>query len=137
MPVADNNLPKYAQAPKTATAVVTAAVGNLGTDAPTGLVALLTAGANGTIVTRLTAMPRASLLSASLLLYLSKDGTTMRLIDSETMAAQTFGAGAGIAETTFANYSETRPLRLAPGDMLYVGCQIAANIVFRAEYTDF
>jgi hypothetical protein len=41
--------------------------------------------------------------------------------------------------TTFANYSESAPLRLEAGDRIYVGSQVAlaGGIVFRAEFTDF
>lgn len=130
----------FAQTPKTATAVATAAVGSLTTDAPSGTVLLMTAGADGAILTRLSAMPRNTIEARGLYLFLSKDsGTTMRLIDSELMGAQTITTTAAIAETTFANYSETRPLRLEAGDRLYVGSSVALTqgIVFKAEYTDF
>lgn len=130
----------FAQTPQTATAVATGAVANITTDAPTNTVLLLTAGADGAILTRLFAMPRATVTASSLVLFLSKDnGTTMRLIDSELMAAQTVSSTAAIAETNFANYSETTPLRLAAGDHLYVGSQVAltSGIVFKAEWTDF
>lgn len=130
--------PAFAQTPKTATAAVSLAAANISTDAPTNTELLLTAGANGSIVTRLTAIPRATVAPSSLLLFISNDsGTTKRLIDSETMALQTVSTSAGISETAFSNYSETRPLRLAAGDRLYVGSQVAANVVFKAEYTDF
>ena len=130
----------FAQTPQTATAVAAGAVANIATDAPTNTVLLLTAGADGAILTRLFAMPRTTVTASSLVLFLSKDnGTTMRLIDSELMAAQTVSSTAAIAETNFANYSETTPLRLAAGDRLYVGSQVAlaSGIVFRAEWTDF
>lgn len=130
----------FAQTPQTATAVATGAAGSITGDTPTNTVLLLTAGADGAILTRLMAIPRATVTASSLCLWLSKDnGTTMRLIDSELMAAQTISTTAAIAETSFANYSETAPLRLAAGDRLYVGSQVAlaSGIVFRAEYTDF
>jgi hypothetical protein len=128
----------FAQTPKTASAVVTAALSSIGTDTPGGTVLLMTAGANGAILTRLTAIPRSAVSASSLVLYLSNDnGVTQRLIDSETMPLQTITTGAGINETTFANYSETRPLRLGAGDKLYVGSQLSTGIVFKAEYTDF
>lgn len=149
----DNNTAVFAQTPKTATAVVIAAVSSLSIDNPTGVSLLLTGAAprtdattgktisnGGSIITRLTAMPRGSTLANSLLLYLSNDaGVTLRLIDSETLPAQTFNTGAGINETTFANYGETRPLRIGANDRLYVGAQAAlpAGIVFKAEYSDF
>lgn len=130
----------FAQTPKTATAVATAAAGTITGDAPTGLVLLLTAGADGGILTSLSAMPRATVTASSLLLYISNDsGTTKRLIDSALMAAFTVAATTAIARTNFTNYDESTPLRLAAGDQLYVGSQVAlsSGIVFLAEYTDF
>ena len=145
----------FAQTPKTATAVVTAAISSLTADLPTGVVLLMTGAPvstlldkdgrpisnGGSILTRLTAMPRGTTAAPnSLLLFLSNDaGVTMRLVDSETLPQQGVAVTAGINETTFANYSETRPFRLGPGDRLYVGAQTAlpAGIVFKAEYSDF
>lgn len=130
----------FAQTPKTATAVVTGAAGTITGDTPTNTVLLATAGADGAILTRLTAIPRATVTASSLVVFISKDGgTTKRLIDSELMAAHTVATTTAIPETAFANFSETTPLRLEAGDQLYVGSQVAlaSGIVFRAEFTDF
>ena len=128
----------FAQTPKTATAVCTAAATL--TDTPANTVLLVTAGADGAILTRLTAMPRATVTANSLVLFISKDaGVTQRLVDSELMAAFTVAATTAIPETAFANYTEAAPLRLEAGDRLYVGAQVelAGGIVFKAEWTDF
>ncbi len=130
----------FAQTPKTATAVATAAVSGLATDAPTGAVLLGTAGVEGAIVTRLAAIPRATATASSLVLFLSKDGgATMHLIDSELMAAHTVAATTAIPETAFGNISDSNPLRLEAGDSLYVGSQVAlaAGIVFTAQWMDY
>lgn len=129
----------FAQTPKTATAVATGAA-TVATDTPSNAVLLLTAGTEGCIVTALAAVPRATVTASSLCLWISKDaGTTMRLIDSELMAAQTLAATTAIAETVFSRISESSPLRLEAGDKLYVGSQVAlaSGIVFTAQYTDF
>lgn len=129
----------FAQDPKTATAVATLASA-ITNDTPTNTVEILVAGADGAILTRLTAMPRATVTASSLVLFISKDaGTTRRLIDSELMAAHTVATTTAIPETVFTLYSETTPLRLEAGDRLYVGSQVAlaSGIVFRAEFTDF
>ncbi|UNG19243.1 hypothetical protein [Stutzerimonas zhaodongensis] len=130
----------FAQTPKTATAVAIGAVASLNGDTPTNTVELLTAGADGCIVTSLLAIPRATVTASSLVLFLSNDaGTTKRLIDSELMAAHTVSTTTAIPETKFGNIGETSPLRLAAGDRLYVGSQVAlaSGIVFKAEYTEF
>ena len=130
----------FAQTPKTATAVTVAAVSGLGTDAPTDTVELLTAGADGALVTRLTAIPRATVTASSLVLFLSKaGGTTKRLIDSELMAAHTVAATTAIPETAFGSVSDSAPLRLEAGDKLFVGSQVAlaSGIVFAANWMDY
>jgi len=130
----------FAQEPKTATAVATAAVASLTSDAPTGTVELLTAGADGAVVTSLWAIPRATVTASSLVLFVSKDGgTTKRLVDSELLAAHTVATTTAIPETKFGNIADATPLRLAAGDKLYVGSQVAlaAGIVFAANWMDY
>lgn len=129
----------FAQNPKTVTAVATGAVGTLTGDAPTNTVLLLTAGADGAILTKISAIPRATVTASDLVVFISKDsGTTKRFIDSKLMAAYTMATTTATPVTSF-DYSESAPLRLEAGDEIYVGSQVAlANgIVFKAEYTDF
>lgn len=129
----------FAQTPKTSTAVVTAAAASITTDAPTGTELVMTAGADGAILTKLTAIPRATATASSLILFLSKDGgTTKRFVDSKLMAAYTMATTTAVPVTAF-DYSENAPLRLEAGDKLYVGSQVAlaSGIVFKAEWTDF
>lgn len=130
----------FAQTPKTASAVATSAVASLTTDAPTNAVEIFTAGADGSIVTKLTAMPRATVTATALYLFISKNSdTTKRLIDSELMSAFSVTATTAIAETKFTNISETSAIRLAAGDKLYVGIGVAlaSGIVFHIEATDY
>ena len=130
----------FAQTPKTLTAVATLAIGGIGTDTVTNTVLIGTAGAEGAIVTRLTAIPRATVTASSLVLFLSKDnGVTQRIIDSELMSAYTLAATTAVPETPFPNITETTPLRLEAGDKLYFGSQVAlaAGIVAKTEWTDF
>lgn len=130
----------FAQVPKTSRALVTAAIASIASDAPTNTVKLLTAGANGAILTKLTAMPRATVTASSLCLFLSKDqGATKTLIDSELMAAYTLSATTAVPETAFGNISETSPIRLQALDEIYVGSQVAlaSGIAFFAQHTDY
>lgn len=139
--MANTPLPAYVQTQKTGSAVVTAAVANIATNTPTNLMPLGdAAGVNGALVTKITAMPRATVTASSLLLYSSKDnGQTYNLIDSELMAAYTFAATTAIPETAFGNISPSSPLRLEAGERLYVGSQVllAAGIQFRSEGANF
>jgi hypothetical protein len=128
----------FAQTPKTATAVATA-VATL-TDTPSNTVLLVTAGADGCIVTSLTAIPRATVTASDLVLFLSKDsGTTKRLLDSALMSAYTSAGTTATPVTSFSRIGETTPLRLEAGDELYVGSQVAlaGGIVFTAQFTNF
>lgn len=138
--MAKTNTAPFAQTPKTATAVCTTAAASTNTDTPTNTQLLVTAGADGAIVTRIWAVPRNTVTATRLDLYLSNDGgTTKRLIDSELMSAWTVATTTAIPETTFSSYTETTPLRLAATDRLYVAAAVtlADGIVFRAEYTDY
>jgi len=130
----------FTQAARIQTAVVTAATVGIGTDSPTGAVALLTAGEEGCLVTRITAMPRATVTASSLVLFVKKAGdTALRLIDSELMSAHTVSATTAIPETAFGNISDSTPLRLDAGDELHVGSQVAlaSGIVFAAQWMDY
>lgn len=137
MPVTQNGFVS-AQTLKTAYAVCDTANTDLD-DNPAGAVALLTAGANGAIVYALKATPRATVTATRLGLYLSKDaGTTKRLIRQATMSAATVSTTTGASSTDLGGFSETSPLRLSAGDVLYVdiGVSLAAGIVFDAEYEE-
>lgn len=129
----------FAQTPKTSTAVTTG-VATITDDNPSNTVLLVTAGSNGAILTRLTAIPRATVTASSLCLWISSDGgTTKRLVNSVLMSAATVNTTTAVAVTTFSTYTETTPLRLAAADRLYVGSQVAlaGGIVFTAEFTDY
>ena len=130
----------FAQKFKSNTAVVTAALTGIGTSTVTGAQLLATGGDNGSLLVKLTAIPRATITAASLVLFLVKAGapTVYQLIDSELMAGYTLAATTAIPETVFANITWATPLVLGAGDMLYVGSQVAlaAGIVFYAEQAD-
>ncbi len=130
----------FAQTPKTATAVATAASVVSGDDAPTNTILLETAGSDGAILTKLTAIPRATVTASSLCLFISQDsGTTKRLIDSVLMEAHTVADTTAIPKTEFSDISEITPIRLEALDELYVSSKVAlaGGIVFASEMTDF
>ena len=130
----------FAQSGKNASAVVTTASTALDGLEPTNTVLLCTAGVEGALLTRLRAIPRATVTASSLLLWVSLDsGTTKHLLDSVLMAAHTVAATTAIPVTSFAAYTEDTPLRLEAGAKLYVGSAVtlAGGIVFNGNYTDF
>lgn len=141
----------FAQTPQTASAVATAVVslttsGVEQSATVTNSVLLLTAGAEGSILTSLSAIPRATVTATALWIWSSTDnGTTKNLIASALMPAYTLAATTENTRTVFKHadgstvISETAPLRLAAGEKLYVGIGVAlsSGIMFNARYSDF
>lgn len=130
----------FPQKARTVAAAVTAAIANETTDTPTGTVKLCDAGANGSRIVRLHALPRGTVGDASLVLFLSSDdGMTKMLIDSEKLASQAPSTVAEFAKKVFANISHDEPLPLDAGQSLWVGSRVtlAAGIVFSARVEDY
>ncbi len=134
-----SNTPVFAQTPRAAFARATTA--NPGLDGSGTIVALLTAGADGALVTALQARCQATVTATALRLWLSLDnGGTWALWDERLMGAYT------VAQTTAQNavtfVDKTNPdqaIRLPAGALLGVtsGVALAGGIVFTAEYLDF
>lgn len=140
MAIADNKTPVFAQVGESDIAITIAAALAIGTDTPTGLELLTTAGPKGSIITRLTAIPRGTCSASCLMLFTSKDaGATKKLKDSELLPTVSVATNTAIPEILFGNYSETNPLRLGPNERLYVGNQVAlaAGLVWTAERSNY
>lgn len=127
----------FVQTYKTAAAAVTTALASLNPAIGT-LTLLATAGTNGAVVTKLSAIPKGTVTASSLALFLVKSANPSApfLIDSELMPAYTLSTTTAVPETVFTNISNDTPIRLEAGDMLYVGAQVAqaAGVVFKAEW---
>jgi hypothetical protein len=98
-------------------------------------VALLGVQANGCIVYKLTAVPRATVTATQLQLYRSSDaGATLHLINTVVMPAYTMTNTTAPTLTDF-GYSESNPLRLGNADILYAGIAVAlaGGIVFDVQ----
>lgn len=129
----------YTQSFKVDTAVATAALASTTGDAPTGTVLLSTAGADGAIITKVAALPRATVTATRCDLFVSGDGgTTKRLIATALMAAHTVAATTAIPETDF-GFTPAEPLVLGPNEELYVGIAVAlaSGVVFHARREDY
>jgi len=137
----------FAQTPKVSTCVATTAFALTGAnslvdDTPQNTALLLTAGADGALVTLVRAMPRATCTAAQGALFIRKSGDPAgkrTLLDSVTIAAQTVSTTAAITATTFPIASEANPLRLEAGDELYfgLGTTQANGILGQAAYVNF
>lgn len=107
----------------TANVSATAAKTDLTTAA--NAVAILGAQANGCIIYKITALPRATVGATQLQLYRSRDaGVTLHLINLVVMPAYTLATTTAPTITDF-GYSESNPLRLGNTDALYVGIGVA------------
>lgn len=129
--------PVFTQSQRVALAVCTAAKTTLSDTV--NAVLLVTAGADGSLVTTLTAIPRATVTATQLQLYVSGDGgTTLSLVQTALMPAYTLAQTTANNMTDF-GFSDYAPLRLGPNDRLYVaiGVALAGGISFRAAVQDF
>lgn len=136
--MAKTNTAPFPQTPKTKSVVVTGAC-TITDDNPANTVELLTAGTEGTVVTRISAMPRATVTASNLPLFLQKSGTTeKRLISSALMQAATVNASSVTPRTLF-EFTAIDPLRLEAGDKLHVGSMVAlaSGIVVTSQHTDY
>lgn len=127
----------YPQSQKFASAIATAAKSTYSDN--TNAVLLLTAGTDGSVVTDLRAIPRATVTATQLQLYVSPDaGTTLYLARTALMAAYTMAQTTQAPDTDFL-YSVANPLRLQGGHRLYVaaGVALAGGIVFNCQYQDY
>lgn len=119
-------------------AIVTGAATAL--NSATNLVKLCDAGANDSLLKGLSAMPRATVTASRLALYISPDnGTTVYLIESALMAAQTVDNTHEVTPTYFTRINSIAVKRIPAGSSLWVGSAVAlaSGIVFNGEVEDF
>ena len=123
------------QAVKSATAVCTTA--NTSYTAPTNTVAIVTAGSNGARLTKLRAIPNATVTATECQEFRSADGgTTKRYSNAATMAAHTKSQTAAPTPTDF-GYSDVNPKILAPSEQIYVAIGVSGSVTFEAEWQDY
>lgn len=143
------NVAVFAQNPKTAavvmaTAVAMTGVGSIADTSNTvnGTILLLTAGAEGAIVTKLQMLARATISATTGFLFLRRAGSASGervLIDTTLLQSVSVSTTVNAVKTPLSGITEVTPLRLAAGDELYVGMSVLAStgITAYAEYTDF
>lgn len=126
------------QTPKSAVANVTGANSNYTTTPSANVLLLATAGASGARLTKLQAVPCATVGTANQLqLFRSADGGATKLFaDSALMATYTM-AQTTEAPTTDFGYSDDNPMILQPNERLYVGEGQAVSVNFIAEWADY
>ena len=120
------------QAVKLSTAVCTAA--KITYNDVTNAVTLLTAGASGEVIYKLTALARANVTATECQLY-RYDGSNYFFIASATMPLHTKVQTAAQTPVDF-GFTETAPLRVKAADVLLValGVPCAGGVVFTAQH---
>lgn len=122
------------QTPISRTAIAT--VAEAAFNAPTNAVDLLTAAdnQNGARISRLFAIPRATIGTANNIQLYERNGATYTLIDSQLMGAVTPGASVANPKTDF-GYSEDFPLyvRAGYGLAVAIGLAVANGVTVKAE----
>ncbi|MBL8554754.1 MAG: hypothetical protein JNL41_10785 [Phenylobacterium sp.] len=139
MPVTPNSI-VTPQAPKSAAVnLPSGATNSTYTTNPTNAVQLLQAGANGARLTKLQAIPCATVSTANQLQAFRDNGTSGSskfFADSALMATYTM-AQTTEAPTTDFGYSDDNPLILQPSERIYMaqGQSVSINII--AEWADY
>lgn len=132
--MAKTNTPAFVQSLRAAQAVITGA--NTDRASPGANIAtLFTAGAEGSNIVGIWALPRATVTATELQLYLSTDGGATKIyLDSALMSAHTVANTTQVPATLFGRYSEDAPLYLPAAAILYAGAAVAlaGGIVFTA-----
>lgn len=134
--MAKTNTAAFAQDPQTFGAVLTAAGVAAGTDATL----IYTAGAEGALISRLSACPLGTVTATGLTIYVEKVGTTVKLPKfSTTVPAYTLAATAKLPTLAISEVTESTPLRLGAGDKLYAASHVAqaVGVAVTGEATDF
>jgi hypothetical protein len=124
------------QTPRSAMVGVSAANTTF-TTTPANTALLVTAGANGGRLTRLTATPLETVTANSLQAYRSADaGATKYLFAAQAGGADTVSATDAPATIDF-GYSDDNPLILQANERVYVATGIAKAYNFVAEWADY
>lgn len=108
------------------------------TDTPTNSVAVFTAGANGSLIRRVTAVARANVTATELQLFRDHDGTgtAKRFFRSKLMAAYTVAQITENVATDF-GFSDDNTVLLNAGEKIWAAIGVSnTGIVFNVEGYD-
>lgn len=108
------------------------------TTSPTNTGLLITAGANGARVTRITATPLETVTANNLQAYrdVATAGVSKYLFNSQTGGSDTVSGTDGPTTVDF-GYSDDSPLLLQPLERVYVATGITKAYNFAAEWADY
>lgn len=124
------------QTPKSNTVVCTTANTTYGSS-PTNTQKLVAAGPNGARLTRLRAIPQATVTATQLQEFRSLDaGATKRFANSALMGAYTMAQTTAAPITDF-GYSDDSPKILSASEEIHVAIGVTGTITFEAEWQDY
>lgn len=125
------------QTPKSGAVGVTTANTTF-TTSPTNTGLLITAGANGARVTRITATPLETVTANNLQLYrdIGTAGVSKYMFANQTGGSDTVSGTDGATTVDF-GYSDANPLILQAAERVYVATGITKNYNFNAEWADY
>ena len=107
------------------------------TTSPTNTVLIATAGPNGARLTKLKAIPLATVTATQLQEFRSADsGATKRFSNSVLMPAYTMSQTTAAPVTDF-GYSDDNPKILQANEQLYVAIGVTGAIGFEAEWANY
>jgi hypothetical protein len=107
------------------------------TTSPANTVLIVTAGANGARLTKLKAIPLATVTATQLQEFRSADaGATKRFSNSVLMPAYTMAQTTAVPVTDF-GYSDDNPKILQPNEQLFVAIGVTGSIGFEAEWANY
>jgi hypothetical protein len=109
------------------------------TTTPTNTVLLVSAGANGGRLTKLRAIPTATVTVTQLQEFRSSDTGATKKFSNSVLGASGGYTMAGTTAPPIADfgYSDDNPKILAPSEQLYVGAGVTGVWAFEAEWADY
>jgi len=127
------------QSPKAAHVSQSFTANSTYTTTPTNTVLLVTAGPNGSRLTKLRAIPTASVAVTQLQEFRSLDSGTTKKFSNSALGAN---GGYTMAQTTVPpiadfGYSDDNPKILAANEQLYVAAGVTGAWAFEAEWADY
>ena len=127
------------QTPKSAHVSQSFTANSTYTTTPTNTVLLVTAGANGSRLTKLRAMPTATVTATQLQEFRSLDSGTTKKFSNSVLGASAGYTMAGATAPPIADfgYSDDNPKLLGAGEQLYVATGVTGAWAFEAEWADY
>jgi hypothetical protein len=127
------------QTPKSAHVTQSFTANTTYTTTPTNTVLVVTAGANGGRLTKLRAIPTATVTVTQLQEFRSLDAGTTKKLSNTVLGASGGYTMAGTTAPPIADfgYSDDNPKILAAGEQLYVATGVTGSWAFEAEWADY